>query len=456
MRRPSLAEVLKHLPDAARALVSDILSAADERKLRVYLVGGPVRDLLMNRVVRDVDLVVERLGDIDAAVLAGVLDRAELKVTTHDRFGTVTLRAGDAEVDLATVRSEAYAHDGALPSVAPGTLEEDLRRRDFTVNAMALPLSAVARSSHAGIVDVENGLVDLEEKRLRILHRRSFHDDPTRALRAARLAPRLGFSLTRDSRSALRNALRDGAFGRVSGDRLRREIVKLFDDASLGPDPSRALRLLDDWHVLGVLEPGLSLDRAQVAPLRRLGKCVVDAPWPAPRWKPWVSGLMIWMAPLPPAQRRRVLQRFAVRGDQARLIIDHPKRRDAWLRVLKRARGRGAIDATLVGSDEESLHALYAQVEGPLRRRIARYASEDRARRLPVSGSDLLELGLSGPTVGKALLRIRTAYLDGTLRTHEEALALAREIGSRSGGTPRRGSHSRPSKAGKARNRPVR
>ena len=102
MRRPSLAEVLKHLPDAARALVSDILSAADERKLRVYLVGGPVRDLLMNRVVRDVDLIVERLGDIDAAVLAGVLDRAELKVTTHDRFGTVTLRAGDAEVDLAT------------------------------------------------------------------------------------------------------------------------------------------------------------------------------------------------------------------------------------------------------------------------------------------------------------------------------------------------------------------
>ena len=193
-----------------------------------------------------------------------------------------------------------------------------------------------------------------------------------------------------------------------------------------------------------------------VAALRRLGKCVVDAPWQASRWKPWVSGLMIWVAPLPPAQRRRVLQRFAVRGDRARLIVEHPKRRDAWLRALKRARGRGAIDATLVGSDEESLHALYAQVEGPLRRRIARYASEDRARRLPVSGSDLVELGLSGPTVGKALLRIRTAYLDGTLRTHEEALALAREIGSRSGGTPRRGSRSRASKAGKARNRPVR
>ncbi len=456
MRRPSLAEVLKHLPEAARELVSDILLAADERKLRIYLVGGPVRDLLMNRAVRDVDLIVERLGDADAGALAAALDRVDLKVTTHDRFGTVTLRAGMAAIDLATVRSEVYAHDGALPTVAPGTLEEDLRRRDFTVNALALPLSAAARSSHAGIVDVEDGLVDLEEKRLRILHRRSFHDDPTRALRAARLAPRLGFSLTRASRSALRNALRDGAFGRVSGDRLRREIIKLFDDASLGPDPSRALRLLDDWPVLGVLEPGLSLDRAVVAPLRRLGKSMADPTWPAARWKPWVSGLMIWLAPLPPAQRRRVLQRFAVRGDRARLIVDHPKHRDAWLRALKRARGRGAIDAILVGSDEESLHALSAQVEGPLRRRIARYASQDRARRLPVNGLDLLELGLSGPSVGKALLRIRTAYLDGALKTREEALALAREIGSRPRVTSRIRSRSKLSKAGKARNRPVR
>ncbi|MCH7708428.1 MAG: hypothetical protein IH884_08045, partial [Myxococcales bacterium] len=134
----------------------------------------------------------------------------------------------------------------------------------------------------------------------------------------------------------------------------------------------------------------------------------------------------------------------------------HPKHRDGGLRALKRARGRGAIDAILVGSDEESLHALSAQVEGPLRRRIARYACQDRARRLPVNGLDLLELGLSGPSVGKALLRIRTAYLDGALKTREEALALAREIGSRPRVTSRIRSHSRPSKAGKARNRPVR
>ena len=155
-----------------------------------------------------------------------------------------------------------------LPAVAPGSLAEDLQRRDFTVNALALPLSAVARRSHAGIVAAERSLEDLAAKRLRILHARSFHDDPTRAFRAARFALRLGFALTRDSRAALRGALRDGAFGRVSGDRWRRELGKLFDDCREGLDPSRALRLLDEWHVLAALEPGLSFERSSAAALR--------------------------------------------------------------------------------------------------------------------------------------------------------------------------------------------
>jgi tRNA nucleotidyltransferase (CCA-adding enzyme) len=426
MRRPALPEVLSSLPGASAALVRAVLEQADAKRICVHLVGGPVRDLLLGRAVRDVDLLVEAWEGGGALDLARAVAAPELQATAHDRFGTVTLRGEKAEIDLATVRREAYAHDGALPMVEPGSLEEDLRRRDFTVNALALPLSAAARARRAGIVDVEEGLADLEQRR--ILHPRSFHDDPTRALRAARLAPRLGFSVTRDTRSALRSALRDGAFGRVSGERLRREIVKLFEDAALGLDPARALRLLGDWHVLGALEPGLGVERAAAAPLRRIGRAVVEAPWQAGRWRPWISGLAVWLATLPPALRRRALQRFAVRGEQARRISEFPKARDAWLRGLARARGRGAIDAVLTGVDEESLHALHAWAPPALRRRIGRWAGEDRGRRLPVTGSDLVEVGLSGPAVGRALLRIRTAYLDGALRTREEALALALEL----------------------------
>jgi tRNA nucleotidyltransferase (CCA-adding enzyme) len=433
MRKATAAETLRALPEDTARLVHAVLGAADERLMAVYLVGGPVRDLLLQRGVGDADLVVEGREGEGAAELARAAAPLGARVTPHDRFGTVSLQHAKASVDLATVRGESYAHDGALPTVRAGSLEEDLRRRDFTVNAMALPLSKVARSRHSGLVDLEGGLRDLEERRLRVLHPRSFHDDPTRALRAARLAPRLGFALTRGSRSALRDALRDGAFGRVSGDRLRREVIKLFEDARQGLDPARALRLLSDWHVLGALEPGLTLAREAAPALRRMGRTIASPPWQAGRWRPWVSGLAVWLAPLEPGLRRRTLRRFAVRGAVATRIANFPRARDAWLRSLERARGRGAIDSVLGELDDDALHALLAGAPQPVRRRIVRYASEDRSRRVPVNGDDLMQVGLTGPAVGRALLRIRVAYLDGAVKTREEALALARELVARRG-----------------------
>lgn len=433
MTRPGVTEVLRKLPEADAAVTRSVIEAADAVGASLLLVGGPVRDLLLERPVRDVDLLVEGKDGEGAEDLAERLAGPTLRVVAHGRFGTVRLEAEGATLDLATTRTETYAYDGALPSVAPGTLAEDLQRRDFAINALALPLSRRARERHTGVVDVAGGLADLERKRLRVLHERSFHDDPTRALRAARLGPRLGFTLARSSRSALRSALRDGAFGHVSGDRLRREIVKLFDDAELGLDPARALRLLADWHVLGMLEPGLTLPREAIAPLRRLGRAVAAPPWRAPRWRPWTSGLALWLAPLSPQLRRRTLRRFALRGALAKRLAEAPRQRERLLRVLARKRGRGAVDAALSGLPEEELHALYAWAGPAERRRIVRYAADDRGRRPPVSGSDLTEIGLAGPAVGRALERIRAGFLDGTVRTRDEALALAREVGRRRG-----------------------
>jgi tRNA nucleotidyltransferase (CCA-adding enzyme) len=453
----SREEILDALPAGARSLVAPLLDAADRRHVAVYLVGGPVRDLLLGRVLRDVDLIVEPRDGQGAQELAGAASLAGARVVPHDRFGTLRLEHSsrtaeeDGGVDLATVRSERYAHPGALPTVGPGTLEDDLRRRDFTVNALALPLSAAARRARPPILDLDDGLRDLEARTLRVFHAASFHDDPTRALRAARLAARLGFTLSRSSRSALRDALRDGAFGRVSGERLKREIDKLFEDARLGLDPAVALGLLSEWHVLGALEPGLCLPRRAVAPLRRLGRAIAAPAWPPRRARPWVAGLAAWLAAVDPGLRIRTLRRFAVRGELAQRIADFPKWRDATLRTLARARGRGAIDAVLGPVSDEQMLALSAWAAPTVRRRILRHAVEDRPRRLPVNGEDLLALGLAGPAVGTALARIRSAYLDGAVKTREDALALARELGrrrsaaipprpsrrSRSGATPR-------------------
>jgi tRNA nucleotidyltransferase (CCA-adding enzyme) len=425
----SASQLLALLPPATFPLVERLIARAEARETTLHLVGGPVRDLLLERPLRDVDLVMEAREGLGAAALARSAAPRGATVVEHDRFGTVRLQTADASVDLATARRESYRHPGALPRVEPGTLEDDLRRRDFSVNALALPLRS--GGGRAALVDPTGGAADLAERVLRILHERSFHDDPTRALRAARLAPRLGFRLARGSLGALRTALRDGAFGAVSGDRLRREFEKLFDDAARDLDPVRALRRLEEWHVLSALEPGLGLPREAVAAVRRLGRAIARPPWRGPQLRPWAAGLAVWLLPLSPALRRHALERLSVRGDLAARIAGFPAARRALLASLGAARGRGAVDASLRGMQEEELYALHASAPTTVRRRIVRWAAEDRSRRSPVTGDDLTALGISGPAVGSALTRVRAAYLDGAVANREEALALALEVSRR-------------------------
>jgi tRNA nucleotidyltransferase (CCA-adding enzyme) len=424
-RSPSLDQVLASLPPGVLPLLEALGSQARRARGSLYLVGGPVRDVLLGRPVRDVDLLI--VPGHKAGRIARSAAPPEARVTEYGRFGTFRIEVPEAEVDVAGARSETYGRPGALPTVAPGSLEDDLRRRDFSVNTLAMALHEPAPSGSLPVIDLCGGLGDLRGRQLRVLHPGSFHDDPTRILRAARLLPRLGFKLARPTGSALRASLRGGALGHVSGERLRREFEKLFADARLGLDPVLALRQLAGWHVFSALEPGLDWPKSAAAPIRRLGKILAAPAWKSNRYRPWVPGLALWLAPQRPGLRRRVLQRLAVRGETAERIAGFASERDRVLRRLSRARGRGAVDALLAGTHEEVLQALFVSAEPALRQRILRWAAEDRGRRAPVAGDDLVDLGVQGPAVGKLLARIRVAHLDGAIANREEAMALAVE-----------------------------
>ncbi|MGH9458866.1 MAG: hypothetical protein ACRD2J_14630, partial [Thermoanaerobaculia bacterium] len=192
---PPLTERQRIQLDAAAA-------AAVDEDVRVWLVGGPVRDLLLGRAVGDLDLTVE--GDA-TRVAARLAERLGGTVREHAPFATATVSFPDATVDVATARSEHYPLPGALPLVSPETLREDLLRRDFSINAMAVDLATGALEDPAG------GAADLEARRVRVLHDRSFLDDPTRIYRALRLAVRLGFSLETRTAMLMREAIRTGA-----------------------------------------------------------------------------------------------------------------------------------------------------------------------------------------------------------------------------------------------------
>jgi len=225
----------------------------DSAEMPVYLVGGAIRDGLADFEVDDVDLVVEG----DPVPLALSLD-PEARV--NERFGTVNLHVDGSPVDLATARTETYARPGALPEVYPGTLEDDLIRRDFTINAMAM---CVDRESE--LIDPFGGIADLRSGVLRVLHDRSFEDDPTRALRAARYAARFGFDLEPKTAELMLGV----NLGAVSSDRVENELRLIAgEDNSL-----EALRLARVWGLVDFDEERLDLaeravELAEIEPWR--------------------------------------------------------------------------------------------------------------------------------------------------------------------------------------------
>jgi tRNA nucleotidyltransferase (CCA-adding enzyme) len=247
-RSPS-AEVLDAL--SAYPGGRELLALAGARE-DAALVGGATRDLLLGRPPRELDVVVAGDGAAFAQELAAAVGEGA-SITTHQRFGTAVVEWEAGRVDIAERRAESYPLPGALPEVRPGTTEEDLERRDFTVHAIAVSLGGPRRAElHA----VEGALEDLAAGRLRVLHERSFIDDPTRLLRLARYGARLGFAPERRTAELAAEALAGGALQTVSRARLGAELRLALTE----PDPLAALTALDRLGALAALDPRLSFD----------------------------------------------------------------------------------------------------------------------------------------------------------------------------------------------------
>src|SRR5215218_3216773 len=246
----SSVEPMDDLAAALRHAHPELEAVREAAREPVYLVGGAVRDLLLGRPRADVDLVVEG----DAAALAERLGGAAVE---HERFGTVKVEVEGHELDIATARTETYPEPGALPVVAPAeSVEDDLGRRDFTINAIAIPLDGEAR-----LLDPHGGEGDLDARMLRVLHPGSFEDDPTRAIRAARYAAPRYFR----SAPGTEKLLRATDLTTVSADRRRAELERLAGESSA----PRAFELLAEWGLVELREGGLELLRAVDDLLRR-------------------------------------------------------------------------------------------------------------------------------------------------------------------------------------------
>jgi len=360
----------------------------------VHVVGGAVRDALLGAVPRELDVVVE--GDA-APVARRAAERLGGEAVVHERFGTATVRSEAATFDVVSARTETYAHPGALPDVTPGaSIEQDLARRDFTVNAIAL------RLADGALADWPGAREDLGAGVLRVLHERSFEDDPTRLLRMARYGARLGFEPDRETDALAASATVDT----VSGGRLGTELRLLLRE----PQPAALCAL--ERFALGraVVHPSFRADAGLIERVRAL--CPPDAR----------ADLAALASTLTGADAS------SLRGALDRLEFDAGSRG-----TVLGAAGAAALAAELGAARDDAALWRAARRAGPEAVAVAgalgaeeaarRWLGDVRHRRLAITGDDFVAAGLTGPAVGDALEAAQLAALAGEAPGAAEQLA---------------------------------
>ena len=398
-----LRERVRRLPGMERLL------PALEGLPPAYLVGGGVRDLLRGARAVDLDIAVE--GDA-RSVARALAERLGGEVREHRRFGTATVRADELMFDLATTRTERYPEPGALPVVTAASLSDDLRRRDFTVNAMAVALGG---DDLGHLYDPCGGLGDLEAGTIRILHAGSFLDDPTRRLRAVREETRLGFRMDEDTESAARAAIAEEAMSTVSGARVRDELMDLLaePDVPVGVERMRELGLDRALDPALDPDPGLvasaSLGAAAIGADRALAALAALCASAPEELDLWLAGLHL------DARDRDAVSRAArVAGRLAR-------------ELREREHTPSELRALLDGEPPEAL-ALALALRAPSEP-VLRWVTELSRVHLEIGGADLLAAGIpEGPAIGRALEETLRRKLDGLLWGRDDELATALDV----------------------------
>jgi tRNA nucleotidyltransferase (CCA-adding enzyme) len=411
---PDLADRLLAVPGLER--VFEAAQAVGEGFEGVYLVGGAVRDLLMDEPSFDVDIAVEGDGIAFGRALAQALGG---RVVPHDKFGTAIVVYEGGRVDVATTRTEFYDYPGALPAVEQASIRQDLHRRDFTINALAVSLKG---EDFGRLVDFFGGLGDLEAGVIRVLHNLSFIDDPTRLFRAIRYENRYGFRMDAHTLALGRACVEMELVGELSSARLRDELEALLSERGVGD----SLRRLAELRLDHAAHPHLAAGEEAVALVEELDALRERF---APETPVWRLRLAVLARRLTPDELYDWFERLKLRRRDADRIADAVTV-GARLRELAAVTDEPAALRTLVEpyDPDGALFALAGAGE-PARSRLERYFEELRGVHLEISGGDLAELGLTeSPRVGAVLEEILRRKLNGELDGRAAELAAAREL----------------------------
>ncbi len=380
--------------------------------MSIYLVGGIVRDLLLERESYDLDIVVEG----DAISLANSFSETiRGKVTAHQRFRTATVKWTGRRIDFATARSETYPRPGALPVIEPGLIDTDLSRRDFTVNAMAADLSP---DCFGRLIDPFNGQDDLKKRLIRVLHEKSFTDDATRIWRAVRYEQRLGFTIEPKTLDLLRRDIK--MLNSISRDRIRHELeMVLYEN-----EPEKALVRAGELGVLSNVYPSLKGDDWLARRFSRARNiCAPESP---------LSGLYLALLVyrLDSEAIKELSLDLNLRKKQA-VILDDLCRLKEKLEIIDESPLQPSVTfLVLNGLSELALTAaLIAEDSSAIRENIGCYLNEYRHARTELTGNDLRDMGFSSGSQIKTLLEhLLHARIDGEVTSRQDEEMLVKQF----------------------------
>jgi tRNA nucleotidyltransferase (CCA-adding enzyme) len=443
---PSQEEVAKKLgavvPAARLALLRALAEEADKINLPIFVVGGFVRDLLLDWPSLDFDIVVEG----DAIFFANRLaDRFGGRVLTHRRFGTAKWiirgisdkmideflipdqngTAGLPEsLDLITARTEFYEQPAALPTVESSSIKMDLHRRDFTINTLALRLDG----EHYGkIHDYWGGLSDLRKGHIRVLHALSFVDDATRLLRAVRFEQRFGFQIEPRTLALMEESL--PLLSRLSGARIRHEIILILAE----PKAPAMLARLWELGVLHAIHPALPWDEAIENRLHQLDELEIDPVWALPERfgslsRKQILGLLVWLGHLPVTTLTSTVSRLRCKSEIKDLLVATSTVLHCLPDLVSAPPSK--IVRQLEKHPRTALFAAYLiTADDDIRTLLRSYVAQWAARTPTITGEDLRAMGLRpSPAFGQILATLRDAWLDGKIQSPESEQALLTKL----------------------------
>ena len=408
--------------------IIDLFNAAgevsDTMGFNVYVVGGFVRDLLLRIENFDVDLVVEGNGMEFARKLGKKLQG---RTNCHERFGTAVIVLPDQfKIDVATARMESYEYPAALPLVEQGSIKNDLYRRDFTINALAVKLNG---KNAFRLLDFFGGQKDLREKAIRILHNLSFVEDPTRAFRAIRFEQRFHFEIGRHTLALLKSAVQKNLFDRLSGGRVMNEIVLMFREK----EPHLMLRRMASLDLLRFIHPSLAFHEEDLAFIKRINEAVVwhDLLYTGKTVKTWMIYLLGLFRNLAPRDAAEACRKLDIGESDTKVIVEGRE----WIaeagKLLSTKKNPAPVEI------HKALHPLRTELllflmaslqKDEAKKHLSYFITQMRDTRIELTGKDLIDMGLApGPLFKEVLDTVLYARLDGAVKSRGEEIQFVKE-----------------------------